>query len=182
MIVWGSCHIECREESGQFPCPQCNQTQTYSVLRTYRYFHLFFIPLCRQEIVAEGVCCEGCGALLPVTFLAASAPTVASQFEASQSGDGAVSSSIGNVVALTERCAIELKRRHTAGGFGQDAVVRVAPGNASEYELLFDFAVANGQDWIGESQGLPVVVDRRDAPTLLGKTIDFQNGKFCDQG
>src|SRR5208337_3569559 len=40
----------------------------------------------------------------------------------------------------------------------------------------FDYALADGRDWIGESRGIGIIVDRRDAPLLLGRTIDFLNG------
>jgi Fe-S cluster assembly iron-binding protein IscA len=45
--------------------------------------------------------------------------------------------------------------------------------------IAFDIALADGRDWIGESNGIPVVVDRTVAPQLQGSTIDFREGEFA---
>lgn len=45
-------------------------------------------------------------------------------------------------------------------------------------QATFDIDVADGFDWVGESQGIPIVVDRRDAPELRGATIEFRGGEF----
>ncbi|MEZ6112717.1 MAG: hypothetical protein R3C99_17155 [Pirellulaceae bacterium] len=59
-------------------------------------------------------------------------------------------------------------------------VVRVTP-DISDYRkvtIQFDFALADGRDWIGQSQGIPIVVDREVAPELQGRIIDFRDGDF----
>jgi Fe-S cluster assembly iron-binding protein IscA len=179
-IYWGYFHRERREDSGQFECPRCMAVAGYDVYRTYRYCHFCFIPL-GKELAAEVVRCTACGARHPVMVLADGASRVSSSFEAGQAAGTAVSENVGNVVALTKAAASEIVRRLHAGQFGPDAVVRIPPGECpAEYTVAFDYALADGRDWIGASQGIPIVVDRRAAPFLLGKTIDFREGAFCD--
>jgi Fe-S cluster assembly iron-binding protein IscA len=63
---------------------------------------------------------------------------------------------------------------------GADAVVRIEPDALSpiQVRIAFDYALADGRDVMGQSQGIPIVVDRRVAPELVGATIDFRDGTF----
>jgi hypothetical protein len=149
------------------------------MLRTYNYFHVYFIPFWRLDLISEQVVCERCGVAQPVTVLASDAGRVTSPFVAGQDGGGAVGENLGNVVTLTEEAVAEILRRHGAGTWTTEAAVRITP-DSNGYAIAFDYPLTDGRDWIGHSHHIPLLVDRRDAPLLLGKTIDFRAGKFCD--
>ena len=182
MLIYGYRPVDRCEERGEFDCPSCKTRTSFALWRTYQYWHVYFIPLLRQSIIQERVRCERCFTPHPITVLANRASSVPSQMEAGQQQfDKSVGGTIGNVVSLSEDAFAEIARRHHAGNFGPDVAIRVTPGTTSStYCVEFDFVLADGSDWIGESRGIPIVIDRRDAPLLLGKTIDFQNGCFCD--
>lgn len=182
ILVWGRYNLDRREEEGEFECPRCGTHSTYVVLRTYRYWHIFFVPLIRDEVIAEVIQCDRCWNRYPITILAPNAPAIHSSFVAAQDAGMSLRDSLGNIVGLTEAARLEILRRQCGGRFGNDVVVRVLPPSTreNEYRVEFDFPLADGRDWIGESRGIPIVVDRRDAPLLLGKTIDFREGRFCD--
>ncbi len=105
---------------------------------------------------------------------------VASAFEAGRDGPTSLSDNFGNIVELTEAACEEIKRRHATGQFGADVVVRIEPdSNVPTHVLVaFDFPLADGRDWIGESHGIPIVIDRRVAPELWGCRIDVCDGAF----
>ena len=182
MIFWGNLDIERQEETGQFSCPSCSSASQYSIGRTYRYFHICFIPLARGSIIDQAVYCTTCNVKHSIAVLAGRAQPVRSAFEAGQFDNGSASASLGNVVSLTPQAAVEIRRRRALVSYGSEVVVRITPNDKArnEYQVAFDFPLADGQDWIGMSEGVPIVVDRRDAPLLLGRTVDFRDGKFCD--
>jgi Fe-S cluster assembly iron-binding protein IscA len=181
MFLWGSRTVERCEERGDFICPRCRASATYSIWRNYSYLHVYFIPLLRQRLLSEHVVCDSCFTPHPITVLVGRSPRVGSAFEAGQESDGSIQSTFGNVVFLSETAEAEIVKRRLIAGFGPDLAVRITPSdNNVSYAIEFDDAIADGRDWIGESRGIAIVVDRRDAPLLLGKTIDFCNGSFCD--
>ena len=120
--------------------------------------------------------------MLPLTVLAINAPAVGSVMDAGEEAGCSISSNLGNVIASSETAAQEILRRHFSGKFKTKPVVRITPPLSPDegYLVGFDYALANGRDWIGESRGIGIIVDRRDAPLLLGRTIDFRNGIFCE--
>src|SRR5688572_13476631 len=63
MIIFGHCTSERRETGGTFACPTCQTESAYSMRRTYNYFSLYFIPVWRLDLVAEGVECNSCRGL-----------------------------------------------------------------------------------------------------------------------
>ena len=104
-----------------------------------------------------------------------------SAFEAGQPSDGSATGTFGNVISLSEAAETEIVKRRLIGGFSPDVAVRITPDNSDScYSVAFDDAIADGRDWIGHSRGVAIVIDRRDTPLLLGKTIDFRGNNFCD--
>ena len=182
IIFFGTRSRVCREDTGKFTCPHCNSETGFTLVRTYSYFHIYWIPLFRQGVLAEHVQCASCRRNFPVAVLASSATQVDSPFAAGAASGDSLAECLGNIVSLTEAAAQELRDRITKGGFDSEVVVRITPDNAHSavYSIAFDYATADGRDWLGLSQGLPIAIDRRDAPALHGKCIDFRNGVFCD--
>jgi Fe-S cluster assembly iron-binding protein IscA len=179
MIIFGHCTSERRETGGAFACPKCQTESTYSMRRTYNYFSLYFIPVWRLDLVAEGVECNSCRGLFPVTVLAGQAGSVSSPFAAGQDAGSAMTENLGNVVSLTDRAVAEILRRHHLGCWTTEAAVRITPDGNKGFLIGFDFALTDGRDWLGQSHQIPLLVDRRDAPQLWGKTIDYVDGRFC---
>ncbi len=181
MIFFGTRTLTRREDTGEFECPRCGCARNFTLHRVRSYFHIYWIPLFREGIVAEYVRCDSCQHDFPINVLASCAPQVDSPFAAGAATGDSVVDCIGNVVDLTETAAEEMRRRICDAGFGVDVVVRIAPEGSRglEYRVAFDYATADGQDWLGHSQGLPIAVDKRDAAALHGKVIDFRHGEFC---
>ena len=150
------------------------------LIRTWKYFHLYGIPVAKQELLGERILCNNCGSAFPITVLAGTAAAVGSQFQAGSGMAHSLSDHFGNVVDLTDAAIDEIRKRHKAGRFDPDVVVRVTPDIADyrKVTIQFDFALADGRDWIGQSQGIPIVVDREVAPELQGRIIDFRDGDF----
>jgi Fe-S cluster assembly iron-binding protein IscA len=187
MFHWSDYETIQHEDPGQFICPECGVLSNYDVVRTYRHFrfYLMIFPIVQsKELYDEAVRCTTCGANLPVTVLAVGAPTIGSMLEVEAYAHSGIHCNLGNVVALSDAAAQEILRRHFSGEFESKPVVRIAPPRLPEegYAVGFDFALADGRDWIGESHGIGILVDRRDAPRLLGQIVDFRNGIFCEGG
>ena len=55
--------------------------------------------------------------------------------------------------------------------------VRIKPENLQEKicRVGFDEAIADGRDWIGKSEGVVVLIDRRDADVLQNAVIDYRD-------
>jgi Fe-S cluster assembly iron-binding protein IscA/predicted RNA-binding Zn-ribbon protein involved in translation (DUF1610 family) len=185
MFHWIEYQREERGNSGQFVCPECGAATTYVLYRRYRHswFVALIIPISHSKtLFDETVRCTSCGADLPITVLAADAPVVASVMDAIAEVGPSASTNLGNIVAISEAAAQEILRRFFSGKFKGKPVARITPplSPGEGYMVGFDYAVADGRDWIGESRGIGIIVDRRDAPLLLGRIIDFQNGVFCE--
>ena len=180
MIIIGYCTSERLENGGSFACPTCQTDSTYSMRRTYRYFSLYFIPVWRLNLIAEAVECNSCRLLFPVTVLVGQAGAVDSPFAAGQDAGPTTIDSLGNVVNLSDRAVTEILRRHRLGGWTTEAAVRITPDGNNSFLIGFDYALTDGRDWLGQSHDIPLLMDRRDAPQLWGKTIDFREGRFCD--
>ena len=180
MIIWGHYNRDRKEDTGQFQCPQCDSDCDFTLIRTWKYFHLYFIPLVKQELLEERIQCGNCNTAFPITVLAGTAAEITSALVAGSGNEQSVSDNFGNVVDLTDSAIEEIRRRLTDGQFDADVVVRVTP-DRSEYRKVsvqFDLALAGGRDWIGQSHGIPIVVDRDLAAELQGCTVDFQYGEF----
>ena len=187
MFHWSDYQTEQCEDSGQFVCPECGARSTYDVYRTYRHFrfYLMIFPIVHsKELFGETVRCKACGAALPITVLALGAPAIDPVFEADMDICSGIHRNLGNVVTLSDAAAQEILLRHFSGRFTAKPVVRITPLPSPDegYMVGFDYALADGRDWIGESHGIGIIVDRRDAPLLLGRTVDFRNGIFCEGG
>ena len=178
MIIWGHYNRDRPEDTGRFQCPQCDHDSDFTLIRTWKYFHIYFIPLVKQKLLAERIQCRNCTNAFPITVLAGTAHDITSAFEA---GDvRSISDNFGNVIELTESAIEEIQQRHAKGQFDDDVVVRVEPDRSEHRKvtIAFDFPLADGWDWIGESNGIPIVVSRDVAPELQGCTIDFRYGDF----
>lgn len=84
------------------------------------------------------------------------------------------------VLELTERAAEAIRSRRAAGGFPDNIGVRIAPSGYADAEVgvSFDFPVSDGRDWIGESHGLHVLVDKSDESKLKGCLVEFEDERF----
>ncbi len=182
IIFFGTRSQVRREDTGEFTCPHCGTTTGFTLYRTYSCFHIYWIPLFRLGMLAEHVCCDSCHREYPVAVLASCATEVDSPYSAGAKAGNSVADCLGNIVSLTEAAAYELRRRIGEARFEGDAVVRITPDDSHgpTYSVGFDYAAADGRDWLGESQGLPIAIDRRDAPALHGKHIDYRDGVFGD--
>lgn len=181
MILSGHYNRQFREEEGIFDCPSCATKSRFGLFRSYRYFHLYFIPLVRQGIVAEWVQCDACKTRHPVTVLGREARMIGSAYDAGHRAGQSVAETIGNIVVLSETAADEIVRLRKTSKYGADIVTRIMPDDARPNGVLikFDYALADGSDWIGQSRSIAIVVDKRDAPQLHGCTIDYRDGAFC---
>jgi Fe-S cluster assembly iron-binding protein IscA/predicted RNA-binding Zn-ribbon protein involved in translation (DUF1610 family) len=185
LFHWIEYQTEERGKSGRFTCPECGAAATYVLYHRYRHswFVVLIIPISHSKtLFDETVRCTSCGASLSITVLAADAPSIASAIDAGAEGGHGVSTNLGNIVELSEAAVHEILRRFFSGKFKGKPIVRITPPLPPDegYMVGFDYALADGRDWIGESHGIGIVVDRRDAPLLLGRIIDFRNGIFCE--
>jgi Fe-S cluster assembly iron-binding protein IscA len=168
------------EATGNFECPSCDSSQLYSLVRRWEIMHIYFIPLCKTKLIQEWIECGRCRSSFSITVLAGSTKERPSSFEPDRAPPLAFADSFRNVVEFTDVAMQEIKRRIIQGKFGADVVVRVEPLERmpKEVKITFDYALADGDDLIGKSHGLPVVVDRRVAAALDGWTIDYGNEVF----
>lgn len=180
MIIWGHYNRQRPEDTGHFDCPQCDQNRGFTLLRTWKYFHIYFIPIVKEELVAEDVVCQECGGAFPVTVLVAGADDKSYAFMEGIGGPESVLDNIKNVVEFTDAALEEILQRYAMGKFDDDVAVRVEPDRSGPraVRIAFDLALADGRDWIGQSQGFPIVIDRRVASELEGSIIDFNDGEF----
>lgn len=164
-------------ESGSFVCPGCLVPKHFVFLRTWSFY--IFFPLTRR-LEKEFVTCCDCHAEWPVTVLRSRITSQPSSPEAPRHAAPSVHDSFSQLVELTPDALQEVFRRHEAGNFDSDVAVRLEPiaKSRNEVRLTFDLPLVDGEDWIGDSGGVPILVDRRVAVELKGATIDFRDGKF----
>jgi Fe-S cluster assembly iron-binding protein IscA len=180
MFIAGTYNRELVEDSGRFDCPCCAQDRDFRLVRTWEYFHLYFIPLAKQRLVAEQVVCGECKQKFAITVLARRAQNgqmiqpIESQIPPS------ILDHFAKVVDFTDAAVQEIRRRHAQAKFGSEVVVRVEcePPDYHKINITFDYPIADERDWIGESNGIPVVIDREIAPEIQGSTVDFSAGQF----
>jgi len=169
------------EATGNFECPSCGSGQTYSLVRCWQILHFYFIPLCKTKLILERIECIRCRSNFSVAVLAGSTKERNSSFDPDHDRRPlAFAESFRNVVEFTDAATQEIKQRLAQGKFGVDVVVRVEPldRTSNEVKITFDYALGDGDDLLGKSHGLPVVVDRRIASALDGFTIDYCNKVF----
>ena len=160
--------------SGTFTCPRCTRCAKFSHhRRTKKQLNLiFFIPVGGvTDVIGEYVECEACTARLDVSILL--------EAEHVQFTSQATASSLKNVVNLSERAAVEIRRRLDEGKFGPGVYVRLIPHRErNECEVRFDFPYADDEEWLGRSQGLPIVIDRALAERIMNFEVDFDGQRF----
>jgi Fe-S cluster assembly iron-binding protein IscA len=179
-IEWGKGVRDRKEGTGRFECPQCASSQQFTLIRTYEHREIYFIAIGAGRLVAERIACDRCAYEFPLTVLGDTPNSLTSAFEATSADPQTPADYSGNVVELTATAARELSRRLAEGQFDADVVVRIELDQEYPTHVIakFDYPLADGQDWIGQSQEIPIVVDRRVAPQLQGATIDFDDDTF----
>jgi hypothetical protein len=60
MVIWGTKGVTKVGKTGEFHCPSCGESRTYSHKLVKRYFTLYFIPIFPMEDVGEYVECGSC--------------------------------------------------------------------------------------------------------------------------
>ncbi len=95
-----------------------------------------------------------------------------------------VSNLIGgdDVVKLTKRAAEAAVKQMVERGFPSGSALRLDVTGRKrplKYEITYDDAPPpGGRDWMIESNGLTILVFRKDAPRVKGLTVDFQQGAY----
>jgi Fe-S cluster assembly iron-binding protein IscA len=88
----------------------------------------------------------------------------------------------GDVLKLTKRAAEAAVMQMAERGFPPGSALRIDVTGRKrplKYEITYDDSPpAGGRDWIIESNGLTILVFRKDAPRLKGLTVDFQQGAY----
>ena len=94
--------------------------------------------------------------------------------------DASVSDHRRDLVELEESAAQEIRARMASGGFADELAVRITPTRwaDSEVAIAFDYPVSDGRDWIDESQGLTLLVEKRYEAQLSGRTIVYVDSRF----
>lgn len=179
MILFGTTTRERNAETGHFHCPACQQDSSFTLIRTSAYFHLYFIPVFPTGTVGERVQCDSCGNCYSVSILAISS----AQETGAPLPDGlgrSATEQVRNIVELSDAAYDEVLQRFRASGFDSDVVVRIAPIDTepSKVQVAFDYALTDGRDWLGQSKGIPIVIERKAAELFLGRSIDYRDGEF----
>jgi len=66
MIFFGTKGVKSTLKSGEFNCPQCNNTQNYKHIKVKKFFTLYFIPIIPLDSLGEYVECRNCkGTFVP---------------------------------------------------------------------------------------------------------------------
>lgn len=60
MIIWGTRSVKSTRGSGQFHCPHCQATRSYTHVRARRFGHVYWIPLIPMGEGLEYVECRSC--------------------------------------------------------------------------------------------------------------------------
>jgi Fe-S cluster assembly iron-binding protein IscA len=84
------------------------------------------------------------------------------------------------ILTITDRAAAEIVRRRREGNFADNCGIRIAPADSAgrEVAIQFDFPVTDGRDWVQETSGFVVMMDKRHETELRGSSIDFVDGRF----
>jgi len=84
------------------------------------------------------------------------------------------------ILEVSEAAAEEIRSRLASGGFSSGVAVRVTPTKwaDTEVEISFDYPVSDGRDWIDESRGLTLLIDKKHEPQLRGCVVEFCDGTF----
>ena len=92
--------------------------------------------------------------------------------------DASASAHKRKMIEVSELAAEEIRSRMARGGFPDGIGVRITPTKWADsgVEITFDYPVSDGRDWVDESQGLLLLVDKNDEPHLAGCVIDFRDG------
>lgn len=131
----------------------------------------------QSHTLNEQVRCRGCGLSFGVDVLGVPSGKDHSVLGAAKHG-GSIEH-VFNVVEFSAAAAVEIRRRMVAGRFEPNVAVRIVPHRTGAgCDVQFDFPFSEGPDWLGRSQNLSVLVDKRDAMLIQGATIDFQGGEF----
>jgi Fe-S cluster assembly iron-binding protein IscA len=87
-----------------------------------------------------------------------------------------------DVAKLTDRAAEAARKQMAERGFPPGSALRLdvtGKHRPRTYEITYDDSPpAGARDWTIESNGLNILVSRKDAPRINGLTVDFQHGSF----
>ena len=85
-----------------------------------------------------------------------------------------------DILAISDGAAAEIRSRMANGDFPQDIGVRITPTKwaDAEVEITFDYPVSDGRDWVDESQGLLLLIDKNHEFQLCGRQLDYRDGRF----
>jgi Fe-S cluster assembly iron-binding protein IscA len=87
-----------------------------------------------------------------------------------------------DVVRLTRRAAEAALKQMEERGFPPGSAIRIdvaGKRRPRRYEITYDeVPLTEGRDWISQSNGVTILVFKKDAPRLKGLTVDFQQGAY----
>jgi Fe-S cluster assembly iron-binding protein IscA len=83
------------------------------------------------------------------------------------------------IIEVSGSAAAEIRSRMANGGFSEELAVRITPTKwaDSEVEIAFDYPISDGRDWVDESHGLLLLIDKKHESQLFGCRLDFADGK-----
>lgn len=96
-------------------------------------------------------------------------------------GIAAMTGNRRNVVVLTPDAAELTHKTITDRGFSPETALRVVlgKGDNSQIGVEYDVPLDDERDWVGESSGVVVLVEKAIASQLEGLTIDARDGQYA---
>ena len=94
--------------------------------------------------------------------------------------DASVDAHKKKILELTSPAAEKIRALMVNGGFDEELGVRITPveRGGPEVEITFDYPISDGSDWIDESDGLVLLIDKKHELQLLGHRLDYEDGRF----
>lgn len=85
-----------------------------------------------------------------------------------------------NIVVLTPSAAALVRSVFTDRGYSSETGLRIVLRDdcTPAFDVRYDVLSDDGHDWIGESAGIAVLVEKAIADRLYGLTIDARDGQF----
>lgn len=95
-------------------------------------------------------------------------------------GDASTIDHRKDIVELTENAAEEILARIKEAKYPAEVAVRIEPADwyNQTVTISFDFPVSDGRDWVDDSQGILLLIEKRHEEQLAGKTIDYLHSEF----
>ena len=85
-----------------------------------------------------------------------------------------------DLLTVSDDALAEIQARILKGKFPSEIGVRISPTKWADddVEISFDYPVSDGRDWVGESRGLLLLVDKKDEDQLSGCQLNFRDDAF----